>query len=94
MKVRFCVNNPRSLAERDELIARGYDCKGCLGNCDRCFETRFLEIGGRFVEGEDYAQIRRAEGADDGASEDRKGGDPKTKDAPGGGASSCGSDAD
>ena len=55
--IRFCVNNPRSLTERNELIERGFECVGCLGNCSQCFETRFLEIGDRFVEGESYDEI-------------------------------------
>lgn len=57
VSIRFCVNNPRNLIERNDLIARGYACEGCLGNCTRCFETRFLEINNRFVEGEDYQKI-------------------------------------
>lgn len=56
-RVRFCVNNPRGLRERQALIDAGYECLGCLGNCTRCFETRFLEIDNRFVEGESYQQI-------------------------------------
>lgn len=55
--IRFCVNNPRSLAERNALLAQGHECLGCLGNCSRCFETRFLEINGRLVEGDSYEQI-------------------------------------
>ncbi len=62
--VRFCVNNPRTLAERNALIAAGHECLGCLGNCTRCFETRFLEINDRFIEGEDYDQIIRDAKAD------------------------------
>lgn len=56
-RIRFCVNNPRTLEERNDLIARGFECLGCLGNCTRCFETRFLEIENRFVECEQYEQI-------------------------------------
>jgi len=56
-KVRFCVNNPRSLEEREGLLARGFVCKGCLGNCTRCFESRFLELNDRFVEGNTYDEI-------------------------------------
>lgn len=56
-RIRFCVNNPRTLEERNALIAKGYECVGCLGNCTRCFETRFLEIDRVFVEGESYEQI-------------------------------------
>lgn len=59
-RIRFCVNNPRTLAERNALIADGYESLGCLGNCDRCFETRYLEIDGRFVEGASYEEILRA----------------------------------
>jgi len=58
-RIRFCVNNPRTLAERNELIARGYACLGCLGNCTRCFETRYLEVNGEFIEGESYDRITR-----------------------------------
>ncbi len=61
-RVRFCVNNPRSLAERNGLLAEGYECLGCLGNCDRCFETRYLEIDSRFVEGVSYERILLAAG--------------------------------
>jgi len=57
VRIRFCVNNPHTLAERNDLIAKGYECVGCLGNCTRCFETRFLEIENRFIEGESYTQI-------------------------------------
>ncbi len=57
VRIRFCVNNPRNLIERNDLIERGYECEGCLGNCTRCFETRFLEINNRFVEGGDYEKI-------------------------------------
>ncbi|MFG0246904.1 MAG: hypothetical protein ACF8MF_12725 [Phycisphaerales bacterium JB052] len=56
-RVRFCVNNPRTLAERNSLIAKGYECIGCLGNCTRCFETRFLEIENRLIEGDSYEEI-------------------------------------
>ncbi len=56
-RIRFCVNNPRTLAERNALIANGHECVGCLGNCTRCFETRFLEIDKVFIEGESYEQI-------------------------------------
>lgn len=63
VRIRFCVNNPRTLAERNDLIARGYACLGCLGNCTRCFQTRYLEINGRFIEGDTYDRItRRADG--------------------------------
>jgi uncharacterized protein YuzB (UPF0349 family) len=57
LRIRFCVNNPRTLAERNALIANGYECVGCLGNCTRCFETRFLEIDKVYIEGESYEQI-------------------------------------
>jgi uncharacterized protein YuzB (UPF0349 family) len=56
-RIRFCVSNPRGLDERNALIAAGHECLGCLGNCTRCFETRFLEIDNRFVEGDDYGGI-------------------------------------
>lgn len=57
VRIRFCVNNPIRLAERADLIDRGYECVGCLGNCTRCFETRFLEINDKFVEGDSYQKI-------------------------------------
>lgn len=57
IKVRFCVNNPRTLAERNALIESGSECIGCLGNCTRCFETRFLEINDAFIEGNSYDEI-------------------------------------
>lgn len=56
-RIRFCVNNPRNLAERNDLIARGYECLGCLGNCTECFETRFLEIDNAFVTGASYDEM-------------------------------------
>jgi uncharacterized protein YuzB (UPF0349 family) len=62
-RVRFCVSNPRSLAERNDLIARGYECLGCLGNCTECFETRFLEINDTYIVGESYEQILGKGGA-------------------------------
>jgi len=55
--IRFCVNNPRNLDERNNLIAMGFDCLGCLGNCEVCFETRYLEINGRFITGDSFEQI-------------------------------------
>lgn len=55
--IRFCVNNPPTLAERNDLIARGFLCRDCLGNCSACFEGRFLEIDDEFVEGESYDEI-------------------------------------
>lgn len=64
-EIRFCVNNPRGLRERQALIDAGYECLGCLGNCTRCFETRFLEIDARFVEGENYRQILEQGGQPD-----------------------------
>ena len=57
LSIRFCVNNPRSLAERNALIQAGYECRDCLSNCTRCFETRFLEIDGGLIEGASYEQI-------------------------------------
>ncbi len=61
-RIRFCVNNPRSLAERNALIEAGYECRDCLGNCTRCFETRFLEIDGKNIEGDSYNEILRSAG--------------------------------
>ncbi|MBL4698792.1 MAG: DUF1450 domain-containing protein [Phycisphaerales bacterium] len=55
--IRFCINNPRTLAERQDLIARGIPSKDCLGNCTACFEGRFLEINGKIVPGDSYQQI-------------------------------------
>tara|TARA_R110000868_G_scaffold119469_2_gene316752 strand:- start:28147 stop:28392 length:246 start_codon:yes stop_codon:yes gene_type:complete len=55
--VRYCVNNPRSLKERQELLDKGFICRDCLSNCTRCFETRFLEIHDTFVEGDSYEEI-------------------------------------
>lgn len=57
IRIRFCVNNPRTIQERNDLVERDFACLGCLGNCDRCFETRFLEINNRFVEGGSYQEI-------------------------------------
>ena len=55
--IRFCINNPRNLAERQDLIAREIPSKDCLGNCSACFEGRFLEIEGELVEGDSYQAI-------------------------------------
>ena len=55
--IRFCINNPRNLAERQDLIAREIPSKDCLGNCTACFEGRFLEIDDELVEGESYQEI-------------------------------------
>jgi len=55
--IRFCINNPRNLTERQDLIARGIPSKDCLGNCTRCFQTRFLEIQGTQIEGQSYQHI-------------------------------------
>lgn len=66
-KVRFCVNNPRTLAERNALIEAGHECVGCLGNCTRCFETRFLEIRDVFIEGDSYEGILRRAADEEGA---------------------------
>lgn len=62
--IRFCVNNPPTLAERNDLITRGFDCRDCLGNCSACFEGRFLEIHDEFVEGETYEEILTKKPAD------------------------------
>jgi uncharacterized protein YuzB (UPF0349 family) len=58
--IRFCVNNPRTMAERNELIARGFDCRDCLGNCSACFEGRFLEIDGEIIAGDCYDGILKS----------------------------------
>ncbi|MCA9302564.1 MAG: hypothetical protein KC996_00430 [Phycisphaerales bacterium] len=55
--IRFCVNNPPTLTERNDLIARGFVCRDCLGNCSACFEGRFLEIDSEFIEGGTYDEI-------------------------------------
>lgn len=55
--IRFCVNNPRNLQERQDLFDQGFTCRDCLSNCTRCFETRFLEINDTFVEGDSYQHI-------------------------------------
>jgi len=60
VRIRFCVNNPRSIAEREDLIARGFECRSCLGHCARCVETRYLEADGSRVEGASYGDILRA----------------------------------
>lgn len=57
LHIRFCVNNPRNLAERNALIARGFECRDCLGNCTACFEGRFLEIDDEIVDGDSYEEI-------------------------------------
>ena len=41
---RFCINNPRNLEERKFLFDQSFECRDCLSNCTRCFETRFLEL--------------------------------------------------
>ena len=58
--IRFCINNPRNLAERQDLIARGIPSKDCLGNCTACFEGRFLEIDGQIIPGESYQAILKS----------------------------------
>ena len=55
--IRFCINNPRNLAERQDLIERGIPSKDCLGNCSACFDGRFLEIDGELVDGDSYQGI-------------------------------------
>jgi len=55
--IRFCINNPRNLQERQDLINQGIPSKDCLGNCTACFEGRFLEIQGQIVPGDSYQQI-------------------------------------
>tara|TARA_R110002073_G_scaffold118918_1_gene258492 strand:+ start:374868 stop:375083 length:216 start_codon:yes stop_codon:yes gene_type:complete len=66
-KIRFCVNNPRNLAERNDLIAREFVNRDCLGNCTRCYETRFLEIDNRNIEGESYDEILKSDPPSDDA---------------------------
>lgn len=58
--IRFCVNNPRNIQERQALVDQGYTCRDCLSNCTRCFETRFLEINDTFIEGDSYEQILKS----------------------------------
>ncbi|MBL4808524.1 MAG: hypothetical protein JKY43_00500 [Phycisphaerales bacterium] len=55
--IRFCINNPRNLAERQDLITKGIPSKDCLGNCSACFEGHFLEIQGQIIPGDSYQQI-------------------------------------
>jgi uncharacterized protein YuzB (UPF0349 family) len=55
--IRFCVNNPRTLAERNDLIAKDIECRDCLSNCTACFEGRFLVIDDEIVSGDSYGQI-------------------------------------
>ena len=55
--IRFCVNNPHSLAERNQLISQGFECVGCLGNCSQCFRERFMEISNVFIVGDSYQDI-------------------------------------
>ena len=55
--IRFCINNPRNLAERLYLIERGIPSKDCLGNCSACFVGRFLEVDGALVVGDSYGEI-------------------------------------
>lgn len=55
--IQFCTLNPRSLAERQELIDAGCEPKDCLGRCSRCFDARFVVAEGIVVEGDDYATI-------------------------------------
>lgn len=66
-RIRFCVNNPRTLAERNALIEAGHECVGCLGNCTRCFETRFLEVHDVFIEGDSYDEILKNASDQEGA---------------------------
>lgn len=54
---RFCVNNPRSLPERQRLLDAGFEARDCLGRCSACFETRFVMVGARVIEGPDYDTI-------------------------------------
>lgn len=62
--IRFCVLNPRSNQERDDLLMQGCEMRDCLGQCSLCFETRFLVADSLTIEGDDYptmlAQARRA----------------------------------
>ena len=58
--IRFCINNPRNLAERQDLIARGIPSHDCLGNCTACFEGRFLEIQGELIDGDSYQAILKS----------------------------------
>lgn len=55
--IRFCVNNPRSLAEREGLVRAGCECHDCLSRCSACFEDRFLVVGETVFEGPDYATL-------------------------------------
>jgi uncharacterized protein YuzB (UPF0349 family) len=55
--IRFCVLNPRSNEERDDLLAQGCEMRDCLGQCSLCFETRFLVTDTQTIEGESYPAI-------------------------------------
>ncbi len=55
--IRFCVLNPRSNQERDDLLAQGCEMRDCLGQCSLCFETRFVVVESKTIEGGEYAAI-------------------------------------
>ena len=55
--ILFCVNNPRSLEERQMLMDAGCRMRDCLGLCSRCFETRLVVVADEPIEGEDYGSI-------------------------------------
>lgn len=55
--IRFCVNNPRSLEERQLLLDSGCDLRDCLGRCSACFDERFVMVGREVIEGPDFPSI-------------------------------------
>lgn len=59
--IRFCTLNPRSLKEREELLAQGCESRDCLGRCSMCFDTRFVVADDTTFVGDDYpSAIARA----------------------------------
>lgn len=55
--IRFCINNPRNLEERLDLLNRGIESRDCLGYCSACFVGRFLEVDDKFVQCDSYNEI-------------------------------------
>lgn len=55
--ILFCINNPRSLQERQQLTDAGCVSRDCLGICSRCFDTRFVAVRDEIIEGESYERI-------------------------------------
>lgn len=55
--ILFCINNPRSLQERQQLTDAGCVSRDCLGVCSRCFDTRFVAVRDEIIEGDSYERI-------------------------------------